>query len=114
MPVVTYLSDAEVRRGLSHEADPDLDSLLKELNAKSGRRWVVLTYPVYQRGWFGKTKLLGHRHDLYLDCHGEWQIINLATGIGRGPSSTLFNSCWRGTRENVLNYMLGYLGGLEK
>lgn len=106
MPAVTYLSDSEVERFLHVENDKDCDELLQEMNAKTGRRWLIQVRRWFvPRGWFRHAEERVH-YTLYLDCHGEYQVMSLVTPTG----SSIFHGS-RQSREDVMNYMLGYLGG---
>lgn len=107
MPGFTYLSDWEAREWLHVEGDKDCDELLQEMNAKSGRTWLIQVKRWFApRGWFRHAEEIKY-YTLYLDCHGEYQVMNL---VGpNGGSVFHFN---RHSREAVMNYMLGYLGGL--
>lgn len=113
MPATTYLDDASVRRGRSVPEDPECDDLLQELRRVSGEDWLVLvrTHP-------GKKTRMDRllrqeaqpevHYSLYADCHGEWQDINFVrpeNSESRGPA---------GSREGVMNYMLGYTAGLHR
>lgn len=106
MPAVTYLSDSRASAMERVEGDKDCDELLQEMNAKTGRRWLIEVWTQYvSRGWFRHAEERKH-YTLYLDCHGEYQVMSLVTPAG----SSIFNHS-RQSRENVMNYMLGYLGG---
>lgn len=109
MPAVTYLSDEEVKRGATVEGDKDVNEWLGLLNELSGRRWVILTrdLPLKKRHWFAKRRFV-RNYTLYLDCHGEWQIMNLM--IGGGATNFHYGS---DSRNAVINYMMGYVGGCE-
>lgn len=106
MPCCTYLSAYEAKKFEAVDGDKDCDELLQEMNAKTGRRWLIQVQRNFvSRGWFRHAK---ERKDytLYLDCHGEYQVMSLVTPAG---SSVFYR--WANSREAVMNYMLGYLGG---
>lgn len=109
MPAVTYLSDSEARSFLTVEGDKDCDELLQEMNKRTDRLWLIQV----QR-WFESRGLFRHaverkRYTLYLDCHGEYQVMSLVAPDG----SSIFHHN-PNSREAVMNYMLGYLGGIER
>lgn len=109
MPVCTYLSDSEAKRFEQIEGDKDCDELLQEMNAKTGRRWLIQVQQRFvSRGWFRHAEERKY-YTLYLDCHGEYQVISLVTPHG---SSVFFQ--WVHGREAIMNYMLGYLGYLGR
>lgn len=109
MPAVIYLSDSEARRFLRVESDKDCDELLQQMNTVTGRTWLIQV----QR-WFEPRGLFRHaverkNYTLYLDCHGEYQVMSLVAPGG----SSIFHAS-QNSRESVMNYMLGYLGGMER
>lgn len=110
MPAVTYLSDHVVKQGRTVPNDKDCDELLQELRQATSEDWIieVIKRPLWKRRWHR----LGYRQDgertyytLYADCHGEWQIINVVTPQG----GSVFCGA---SREDVMNFILGYLAGL--
>lgn len=106
MPAVTYLSDWEAREWVRVPGDKDCDELLQEMNAKTGRRWLIQVRRFFiSRGWFRHAEEI-KSYTLYLDCHGEYQVMNLV-----GPNGGSIFHFNRNSREAVMNYMLGYLGG---
>jgi hypothetical protein len=113
MPVVTYLPDYVVKRCRRVINDSECDDTLQVLRAVTGEDWIieVVERRVKCRAWHG----LSHIYErvkfyiLYADCHGEWQIINLCTPKG---GSVFHNS--RQSREDVINFMLGYIGGRQR
>ena len=107
MPAVTFLSDSEAKRFERVEYDKDCDELLQEMQRLSGRRWLIEVRSHFlSRGWFRHAAELV-TYTLYLDCNGEYQVMNLVTSRGGSVFS-------RSRREDVMNYMLGYIGGLEE
>lgn len=109
MPAVTFLSDSETKRYERVEDDKDCDELLQEMNAVTGRRWLIQV-----RKWFEPRGMFRHAEErkdytLYLDCHGEYQVMSL---VHPGGSSIFYG--WHHSREAVMNYMLGYLGGTPR
>jgi hypothetical protein len=113
MPAVTYLSDWEVRNWQAVANDKDCDELLQELRKATGENWLISVNerPAFKRAWHRlwnvQTRTIKF-YTLYADCHGEWQIISLVTPYG----SSIFHSWGERDRECIMNYMLGYLGGL--
>jgi hypothetical protein len=106
MPAVTYLSESEARKFERVEGDKDCDELLQEMNAKTGRRWLIQVSRWFvSRGWFRHAEER-IAYTLYLDCHSEYQIMSLVTPTG----SSIFHRSHQ-SREDVMNYMLGYFGG---
>ena len=112
MPGFTYLSDSEVRAWRTVPGDKDCNDLLQEFRQATGEDWVigVREYDTYKRKWHrlgrkvtGKAKF----YTLYADCHGEWQVINLVTPEG----GSVFHGS-KQSREDVMNFMLGYLAGI--
>ena len=106
MPCTTFLSDHQIKQWSHVENDKDCDELLKELNEVSGRLWLVGV-----QEWFLPRGLFRHAekridYTLYLDCHGEWQVMNMVTPEG----GSLFHHTV-GSREHVMNYMLGFIAG---
>lgn len=75
MPAVTYLSD---REGLKVETCPDLDELLQEVRATTGRDWRVLTVaaPDLKHGFLWLRRTRQWRYSVLIGVHGEFQIIN--------------------------------------
>lgn len=115
MPAVTFLDDWEVRKWDNGvPGDEDLNELLFELRKLTGRQWIVMTrdLPIIKRSWhrLGYYKAGTFKHyTLYLDCHGEWQVMNLCTERDGGSNFFLSHS----SREHVMNYMLGHIAGTE-
>ncbi len=113
MPAFTWLSNDEVARGRRVPDDKECDDLLQELRAATGEDWVILTYP-QERPRSVADMVLGRGGDpytiysLYADCHGEWQDINCVTAKG----GSIFDKGAE-SREAIMNYMLGYLAGLQ-
>ena len=106
MPAVTFLSDSEAKRFETVEGDKDCNELLQEMNAKTDRRWLIEVRSFFaSRGWFRHAEEI-KTYTLYLDCHGEYQVMNLVTPNGGSNFSY-------STREAVMNYMIGYLGGFR-
>jgi hypothetical protein len=107
MAAVTFLSDSEARSYETVEGDKDCNELLQELNHASGRRWLIERRTFYRsRGLFRHAEEI-KTYTLYLDCHGEYQVMNLVTPNGGSVFSY-------GNREAVMNYMLGHLAGLQE
>jgi len=115
VPAVTYLSDAKAREWATVPDDKDCDELLQQLNRVSGRKWVIgrhtveLAHAGLFKRMFCKPPAPHIEWTLYLDCHGEWQVMNLVTPDGGSnfhPST--------GSREAIMNYMLGYIGGARR
>lgn len=115
MPAVTFLSDHEVREWANVPDDKEADELLQQLRDVSGRNWVIgrhkvrVQHPSLIKRLFCKPPAPLTVWTLYLDCHGEWQIMSLATPKG----SSIFHYSPE-SRECVLNYMLGYVSGAQK
>lgn len=115
MPAFTYLSDSEVRQWSRVEGDKDCDELLQELRRLSGENWIIgrQTIPVCHASlWkmiFCKPPEPYVSWTLYADCHGEWQVINLVTPEG----GSNFHASAQG-REDIMNFMLGYIAGLHR
>lgn len=112
MPAVTYLSDQEVKNWQRVQDDKDCDDLLQELRQKTGENWVleVRDIPLFRTGWERLWRMPNRtikHYQLYADCHGEWQVINLVTPTG-GSNFNL----WEHSREATMNYIIGYLGGI--
>lgn len=114
MPAVTYLSDHEVARFSSVADDAECNELLQEFRQATGENWLIEV----NRGTMRRSLLqhLLHRperivalYTLYADCHGEWQVMNLITPQGGSNFHT-----WEHSREAVMNYMMGYIGGLGR
>lgn len=106
MPAVTHLSSWEEKEYSRVEGDKDCDDLLQEMCRVTGRRWLIQV-----RRWFVSQGLLRHAREaksytLYLECHGEYQVISL---VHPGGSSVFHGS--GESREHAMNYMLGYLSG---
>lgn len=113
MPAVTYLSDSEVKAGRAVKDDKDCNDLLQEFRQATGEDWIieVRTYQKARTAWQAiRRKLYTEMkvYTLYADCHGEWQVMNLVTPKG-GSIFYLSDQ----SREDAMNYMLGYLGGLH-
>lgn len=113
MPVFTYLSDHEVAAGRSVPDDEECNELLQELRAATGEDWIIIVTPIRKERnvWkrlFGMKLETFQSYRLFADCHGEWQVINVITPEG---GSVFY--IWEHSREAVMNYMLGYLGGLQ-
>jgi len=112
MPVTTYLSDQDVRSWQLVPEDKDCDELLQDLRRQTGKNWLISVHNhpkwklAWHRLWPVKTEEIFKAYTLYADCHGEWQIINLVTPSG---GSVFGASC----REDVMNFMLGYLAGIH-
>lgn len=114
MPAFTYLSDSEVRAWARVVDDKDCDELLQDLRRASGENWIigVQRLETFRKAWHRLWHVVSgeHRHyTLYADCHGEWQVINLVTPSG----GSVFHGSGQ-SREDVMNFMLGYLGGLNR
>lgn len=108
MPALTYLSDQEVREWAAVPDDKDCNEILQELRSLTGENWVIGRHQVkFARRWF-RRPLPITVYTLYADCHGEWQVMNLVTPEG---GSNFYGSAQ--SREDVMNYMLGYIGGIQ-
>lgn len=106
MPCVTYLSDNEAERFRFVVGDEECNELLSKLNKLSGRTWLIEVRNFQaSRGWFRRAAEV-RTYTLYLDCHGEYQIINLVSD--RGGSVFSYS-----TRADVMNFMLGYISAGE-
>lgn len=113
MPAFTYLSSHEIEKWASIPDDKECNDLLQELRAKTGENWLIGRYttrtrhPSLWKRLFCQPPAPHVEWTLYADCHGEWQVMNLV-----GPNGgSVFHGC---TREMIMNYMLGYIGGLRK
>ncbi|CAM5397985.1 hypothetical protein AFEL58S_01990 [Afipia felis] len=107
MPAVTFLSDCEAKRFETIDGDKECNELLRAMNLLSGRRWLIEVRSRFvSRGWFRHAAKIV-TYTLYLDCNGEYQVMNLVTPSGGSVFS-------RSGREDVMNFMLGYLGGMEE
>ncbi len=111
MPCTTWLTEQEARDWAVVADDKECDELLQQLRKVSGRNWVIGRAKM--ESYVGLLGLLFRQRlkvrtfwTLYLDCHGEWQIMNLMTPKG-GSLFHLSNQ----SREDVMNYMVGYIGG---
>lgn len=109
MPAIVYLPDYVIRNGHIVPDDKECTDLLKEVNNKSNRNWIIEKCPIrVKEKIFSKVKVI-YRYNLYLDCNGEWQIINLMTANG----GSIFHGGAKGSRENVMNYLMGLANGLD-
>ena len=113
MPACVYLSDAEERKWSSVAEDKDCDELLQQLRRLTGNKWLVERQEIPVRHtslWkhlFCKSPPPHVEWTLYADLHGEHQVINLVTPEG---GSVFYKSTQ--SRENVMNFMLGYIAGI--
>lgn len=108
MPGVIFLSDTEARAYSSVPDDPDCDELLQEMRRVTGRGWLVRVDRWSERYGFFRNKYRNlESYSLLLDCHGEYQLMNLVPPRERVPYVRDPNS-----RGAVMNYMLGYLAAV--
>lgn len=113
MPSVTYLSPEQVRRYSSVPDDKECDELLQEMRHTTNEEWLIEVRTVSQRPspmdrFLRRVRPSIRVYTLYVDCHGEWQIINCVMPGGRGSVFTGGPA----TREAVMNYMLGHIAGV--
>jgi hypothetical protein len=113
MPAMTFLSDWEVRAWASVPDDKDCNELLQSLRKATGENWLigVTTRQKFRKAWHRMWFVENGDHKfytLYADCHGEWQVINLVTPNG----GSVFHGSAQ-SREDVMNFILGYLGGIH-
>lgn len=113
MPAFTYLSGSYVREYRSVVGDKECNDLLQELRKATGDDWLVgvTRYPRRPtlmerlRGIQAQPEI---HYTLYADCNGEWQIINCILPEG----GSIFHT-GKATREAVMNYMLGFVAGID-
>lgn len=106
MPMITYLMDGELKSLRTVPGDRELDELLQQLRGETGDEWLIRSTPVLNKRWFRKPKY-STSYTLYygLDNGIEFQVINLCNGHGRRVAGF--------QREHVINYILGFLAGLD-
>lgn len=112
MVCVTYLSDNEVRRFRTVEDDKDCNDILQGLRKLTGEEWLIRVMPLsYKTGvWPFRKEVSWKLYTLYYGTlHGEYQVINLVNENG----STIFDPTPRNSRCHVMNYMLGYIAGVQ-
>lgn len=100
--------------------DKEIIRLLAGLNQHTGRQWECEEYQWTVRRLFRKPRLI-KTYDLYLECHGEWQVISFHSSIYhdiyRIAESNKHNGPWMiygADAGAVFAYMQGYLNGLDK
>jgi len=116
MPLLTFLSEEQVRRFSWVDDDEECNGLLQDLRVATGENWLVRveTWRHYPRSsWFfglfaAAEPIIRREYRLYHDAHGEWQIMNLFNGAG----GTAHHDDGK-SREHVMNFMLGYLSATE-
>lgn len=109
MPAVTYLHDWEVAEGRQVLEDPECNELLQEFRNVTCRDWIIRVHVITEKRFMRKDRQ--HRlYTLYNDCHGEWQVMNMVTPPG---ATTEYYECWHQSRQAVMNYMLGFMAGID-
>ena len=109
MPALTFLSDDVVRAGRSVKDDKECDEILQDLRRLTGEDWIVRVREIPQHTWpLGFSKPPIRDYTLYADCHGEWQIINMA-----GPDGGTVFSLHPDSRNACMNFMLGMICGIQ-
>lgn len=115
MPCTTWLTDSEVREFASVPDDKELNETLQQLRSVTGENWLVgkrkvsVQHDSILKRVFCKQPPPITTHTLYNDCHGEYQIINLA-----GPEGGTVFHHWPNEREGIINYILGFIGGHQR
>lgn len=86
MPGFYYLNDYQVQE-YSNPDDPECCTLLHELNEASGRIWLVKIERFTQRKGLFRVEV--EHYTLFLDCHGEYQVINLVPQRGTNTETSI-------------------------
>lgn len=108
MPALTFLSDDVVRAGRSVKDDKECDQILQDLRRLTGEDWIVRVRELpTTRRWLRPAPPV-RDYTLYADCHGEWQIINMA-----GPDGGTVFSLHPDSRNACMNFMLGMICGIQ-
>lgn len=86
--------------------DKELLKILERLKEETGRHWELEESVRVTKKFLHKPVNL-KVYSLYLDCHGEWQVINFCPAKEGGYSINTTVD-----RAAIGNYITGYLGGI--
>jgi hypothetical protein len=104
MPIYTYLKDNEK----TNCSDRDILELLDEINKYDENKWLVREREYTYTRWFRK-KTLKRYSLLYTAKYPEVQIVNFAPKDPNDWSISVSES-----RADILNFLMGYLNGIER
>ena len=88
--------------------DNEVDEYLQQLRQATGEDWMINVTEHRHRSRWGVSPKTWKGYELWIGLGAEIQVLNLASKDQWRPPVTD-----TGSREHVINYMLGYLAGTQ-